>query len=225
MDAIRKVVLSLRGIPGNGMTKQSFHTLIAPEFLPRCEIHARVESSLFLRPGVEPQDDRGVKMKTLNISKLLSLISMILFYPIYKPSLAQQPQIPEEILSYSVFIEVKENGTGTGSFMHYNQYCYLVTAQHVIYNQYKDENDVYIPKDSILTIASYPRDPHKSDLNIRYVVGEVVTTGDLVKEVKEGSFVYFDKVAGSELRIKGNRYKAIRERDVVVFLEDADTVI
>jgi len=65
----------------------------------------------------------------------------------------------------------------------------------------------------------------KSDLNIRYVVGEVVTTGDLVKEVKEGSFVYFDKVAGSELRIKGNRYKAIRERDVVVFLEDADTVI
>lgn len=26
----------------------------------------------------------------------------------------------------------------------------------------------------------------KSDLNIRYVVGEVITTGDLVKEVKKG---------------------------------------
>ena len=65
----------------------------------------------------------------------------------------------------------------------------------------------------------------KSDLNIRYVVGEVINTGDLVKEVKKGFFVYFDKVAGSELRIKGEKYKAIRERDVVVTVDNADSVI
>lgn len=55
-----------------------------------------------------------------------------------------------------------------------------------------------------------------SDNNIRYIVGEVVSVGGLVKEIKEGSKVYFDKVAGSNFRVEGKRYKAIRERDVVI---------
>ena len=65
----------------------------------------------------------------------------------------------------------------------------------------------------------------KSDLNIRYIIGEVITVGDDVKEVKPGDFVYFDKISGSELRIKGEKYKAIREQDVVVTMEDVNTVI
>ena len=65
----------------------------------------------------------------------------------------------------------------------------------------------------------------KSDNNIRYVIGEVVTVGDDVKEVAPGQFVYFDKISGSELRIKGEKFKAIRERDVVVTMDDVDSAI
>jgi co-chaperonin GroES (HSP10) len=46
-----------------------------------------------------------------------------------------------------------------------------------------------------------------------------------VKEVKPGEFVYFDKISGSELRVKGKKYKAIREQDVVVTMKDVNTVI
>jgi len=55
-----------------------------------------------------------------------------------------------------------------------------------------------------------------TDNNIRYITGEVVSVGGEVKEITEGSTVYFDKVAGSGFRFKGDRYKAIRERDVVI---------
>lgn len=65
----------------------------------------------------------------------------------------------------------------------------------------------------------------KSDLNIRYIIGEVITVGDEVKEVKPGEFVYFDKISGSELRVKGQKFKAIREQDVVVTMKDVNTVI
>lgn len=65
----------------------------------------------------------------------------------------------------------------------------------------------------------------KSDNNIRYIIGEVMTVGEDVKEVTPGQFVYFDKIAGSEIRIKGDKFKAIRERDVVVTMDNVDSVI
>jgi|TARA_R110000796_G_scaffold204020_1_gene320213 co-chaperonin GroES (HSP10) len=65
----------------------------------------------------------------------------------------------------------------------------------------------------------------QSDNNIRYVVGEVVTVGEDVKEVKSGQFVYFDKISGSELRVKGQKYKAIRERDVVITMDSVNSAI
>jgi co-chaperonin GroES (HSP10) len=65
----------------------------------------------------------------------------------------------------------------------------------------------------------------KSDNNIRYVIGEVLTVGDDVKEVFPGQFVYFDKISGSELRLKGEKFKAIRERDVVVTMDNVDSAI
>lgn len=65
----------------------------------------------------------------------------------------------------------------------------------------------------------------KSDNNIRYVIGEVISVGDDVKEVIPGQFVYFDKIAGSELRIKGDKFKAIREKDVVVTMNNANSTI
>lgn len=65
----------------------------------------------------------------------------------------------------------------------------------------------------------------KSDNNIRYIIGEVISVGDDVKEVYPGQFVYFDKIAGSELRVKGDKYKAIREKDVVVTMDNVDSSI
>jgi len=65
----------------------------------------------------------------------------------------------------------------------------------------------------------------ESDLNIRYIIGEVVSVGSEVKEVEVGGRVYFDKIAGSNLRVNGTKLKAIRERDVVVILGNADTII
>ena len=65
----------------------------------------------------------------------------------------------------------------------------------------------------------------QSDQNIRYIICEVVSCGDDVKEVKPGQYVYFDKVSGSELRVKGSKYKAIREQDVVVTMDNVDSAI
>ena len=63
------------------------------------------------------------------------------------------------------------------------------------------------------------------DNNVRYLIGKVVTTGDDVKEINEGSLVYYDKVAGSPIRIKGEKFIAIRERDVVVTIDEPHTSI
>ena len=65
----------------------------------------------------------------------------------------------------------------------------------------------------------------QSDNNIRYVIGEVVTVGEDVKEVSSGQYVYFDKISGSELRVKGEKYKAIRERDVVITMDSVNSAI
>lgn len=64
-----------------------------------------------------------------------------------------------------------------------------------------------------------------ADNNVRYLIGKVVTTGDDVKEIKKGSIVYYDKVSGSPIRINGTKYIAIRERDVVVTVDETDTAI
>jgi co-chaperonin GroES (HSP10) len=64
-----------------------------------------------------------------------------------------------------------------------------------------------------------------SDQNIRYIEGTVISVGDLVKSVEVGDQIYFDKVAGSKIRLRGQKYIAIREGDVVVTLGDADSVI
>jgi co-chaperonin GroES (HSP10) len=63
------------------------------------------------------------------------------------------------------------------------------------------------------------------DNNVRYLIGKVVTTGEDVKEINEGALVYYDKVAGSPIRISGKKYIAIRERDVVVTVDEPDTTI
>ena len=58
----------------------------------------------------------------------------------------------------------------------------------------------------------------EADQNIRYIEGLVMSVGDKTVAVEVGDRVYFDKVAGSRIRLKGKKYIAIRESDVVVTL-------
>lgn len=65
----------------------------------------------------------------------------------------------------------------------------------------------------------------QSDINIRYIIGEVVTVGEHVKEVMPGQYVYYDKISGSELRVAGDKFIAIREKDVVITMDDVNSSI
>lgn len=56
----------------------------------------------------------------------------------------------------------------------------------------------------------------EADQNIRYIEGLVISVGDQVKAVEVGDRVYFDKIAGSRIRLNGKKYIAIRQSDVVV---------
>lgn len=63
------------------------------------------------------------------------------------------------------------------------------------------------------------------DQNVRYLIGKVVTVGEEVKEVRKDALVYYDKVAGSPVRIEGVKYVAIRERDVVITVDEPISAI
>ena len=56
----------------------------------------------------------------------------------------------------------------------------------------------------------------EADQNIRYIEGLVISVGDQVNAVEVGDRVYFDKIAGSRIRLNGKKYIAIRQSDVVV---------
>lgn len=58
----------------------------------------------------------------------------------------------------------------------------------------------------------------EADENIRYIEGVVLSVGDQTVAVEVGDRVYFDKIAGSKIRLDGKKYIAIRESDVVVTL-------
>jgi len=53
---------------------------------------------------------------------------------------------------------------------------------------------------------------------IRYKLGEVVSTGDYVKEINSGDKIYYDSIAASEVRLEGDKYLIINENDVRVVL-------
>jgi chaperonin GroES len=57
-----------------------------------------------------------------------------------------------------------------------------------------------------------------NDREIRYKLAEVFSVGELVKDIKEGDKLYFDKTSSSEIRIEGEKYLIISENDVRVIL-------
>jgi len=56
----------------------------------------------------------------------------------------------------------------------------------------------------------------KSDVDNRYIRGEIVSTGNLVEGVKDGDIIHYDKHAGHSLTWEDKEYQVILARDIVL---------
>ena len=54
--------------------------------------------------------------------------------------------------------------------------------------------------------------------DMRYLKANVISTGNLVKGIKDGDLIYYDRHAGHSIEIDGNTYQVIKAQDVVVVL-------
>ena len=54
--------------------------------------------------------------------------------------------------------------------------------------------------------------------DIRYVEASVVSSGEEIKGIKEGSKIFFDRHAGHKIEIEKQTYHVIKVQDVVVVL-------
>ncbi len=54
------------------------------------------------------------------------------------------------------------------------------------------------------------------DQDNRYIKATIISVGDLVKGLKDGDVVYYDKHAGHGITWKEEMYQVIRARDVVL---------
>ena len=54
--------------------------------------------------------------------------------------------------------------------------------------------------------------------DVRYRRANVIEPGSDVKVLNKGDEVYYDKAAGFNIEIKKERYKVIKEQDVVIIL-------
>ena len=57
---------------------------------------------------------------------------------------------------------------------------------------------------------------HRDD--IRYIEGTIISAGEEIKGVNEGSVIYFDRHAGHKIEIEKQSYHLIKAQDVVVVL-------
>ena len=57
---------------------------------------------------------------------------------------------------------------------------------------------------------------HRED--IRYRKAKVIKVGDTVAAIKEKDNIYYDRHAGFNVEVKQNKYKVIKEQDVVIIL-------
>lgn len=55
-----------------------------------------------------------------------------------------------------------------------------------------------------------------NEMNMRYKLARVISSGDDVKDLSEGDMIYYDSAAGSDIRIDGKKYVVVNERQVVV---------
>ena len=55
-----------------------------------------------------------------------------------------------------------------------------------------------------------------NEMNMRYKLARVVSAGEDVKDLKTDDKIYYDSAAGSDIRIDGNKYVVVNERQIVV---------
>jgi chaperonin GroES len=55
-----------------------------------------------------------------------------------------------------------------------------------------------------------------NEMNLRYKLATIISSGDEVKDLSDGDMIYYDSAAGSDIRIEGNKYVVVHERQVVV---------
>lgn len=53
---------------------------------------------------------------------------------------------------------------------------------------------------------------------MRYQVGVVVAPGTLVEHIKEGDSIFFDKVQAFDIKLDGEMFTIVQERDIVAVL-------
>lgn len=56
------------------------------------------------------------------------------------------------------------------------------------------------------------------DKDIRYKLAEVVSVGESVKGLQQGDKIYYDSAAGSDIRIDGEKFTVVPDRQIVVVL-------
>ncbi len=57
-----------------------------------------------------------------------------------------------------------------------------------------------------------------ADAKIRYKLAEVVSVGDLIKDLEPGEKVYYDVAGASDIRVEGKKYSVVTDRGIVVKL-------
>jgi hypothetical protein len=99
---------------------------------------------------------------------------ILLFLATFSKIIAQAP-IPEEYLTFPVYIKLSNGGTATGFYYSDSTHFYLVTAKHVFF----DPNNQLNSKSADL--ISYPRDPYKNPYNLLRCNLELLRDRKLVK--------------------------------------------
>ena len=56
------------------------------------------------------------------------------------------------------------------------------------------------------------------DKDIRYKLAEVISVGESVKGLQQGDKIYYDSAAGSDIRIDGEKFTVVPDRQIVVVL-------
>jgi hypothetical protein len=91
--------------------------------------------------------------------------------------------VPEDVLSYPVFIQRESGGGGSGFYLHdRDKEFYLVTARHVILETNSQSRGAYVPKTAFAKLISYPADQMagrgvmRCDLNAAWTNGAVLFT-------------------------------------------------
>lgn len=116
----------------------------------------------------------------------LLLTAALILFPVLTANAARD--IPDDNLSYPVFISLSGDGNGSGFYLNTDVHAFLVTAWHVLYKTEKDEEtgtETSSLRSLTATLLSYPRDPLDDE--------KIIISVDLQALEKSGAIKKHDK--------------------------------